>query len=475
MIGKFPDLRSLVYPNATAPSELAIDVRPDKDFRAQYVKSIQEMSRNHGLTDKQVQDVILKLYAFETGGTGGFDLVSGMNQNTVGGLTDKVLGLFGLQSTEIQPSDHDYVPNESTAIGYKQLIMATTMGNISNDGGNMSQQLKDRAQEITDPAVKARLLAKADFIGKLPTLMLDIAEKSYLIDKPGANLTGLKPWTLFDALSKSPNPVTLPDGRTMTGREFTSSIQALNLDIDLGPLIQASQLRSLIQDWHPDTTKGPKDNVSSDLKTSLDNFVTHANDQISQFDASPFEAKMKALNTMIEQAFKDSSTSGIETVMKNAVIRKLTESFKNGTEPDFNPGEKKFLFDNLLLNKVFLGPNMDGKSLATSPEAQDVSRLFYKLNSLYYGGLSAEKLTPAVFELSNLAGAPQAKRMLDPALTEWRTVNFVNRGGYIANAIFANRSAAEVLFAINRVQHGPKVDESRSGIKAFKILFESMK
>lgn len=481
MVERFPDLKSLVFGNTTTYPDLKVDIpNSDRDFRAQYVKSIQEMSRNHGLTDKQVQDAIIKLYAFETGGDGGFDLVSGMTKKSASGIWNAITGFF---SDEIPKSDHNFIPTDSTAIGYKQLIMATTMSNVFTDGKNMSAQLQSRANETSDPIEKARLLAKADLIGKLPDTMMQYARESHLKDNPKLledpefkkdpeKYWGkIAPWTLFNSLSRSANPITLPNGKTMTGREFASSIQGLNVDIDLGPLIQATQFRSLIQDWHPDTAKGPKDNVSNNLKASLDTFITHVQDQIKQFDASPVDAKLKALNSIMEQAFKDKPASGIEAVMKDAVTRKLTDTFKNGTEPNFNERERKFLFDNLLLNKVFLNPSMDGKSLADTPEAQDVSRLFYKLNSLYYGGLDAEKLTPAVFELANLLGAPQTRRMLDPAHTDWRTVNFTDQNGYKANQIAANRSAAELLFAIHRVQHGPKADESKLGIKAFRELF----
>lgn len=472
MVGKFPDLKSLVYGSGNAPTGLNLDVPTDREFRAQYVKSIQEMSRNHGLTDKQVQDVILKLYAYETGGTGGFDLVAGMKRNPVSGATDKLINFLTGGSNEIPPSDHDYVPDKSSAIGYKQLIMSTTMSNVFTDGNNMSRQLLDRANASSDPADRERLTAKADFVGKLPDTMLRYANESYLKDHPGADLSKVAKWTLFDALSKSANSITLPDGRTMTGREFASSVQALNLDRDIGPLIQATQLRSLIQDWHPDSTiTDPSINQSNDLKTALDNFVTHAQDQIKSFDGQPLDAKLKALNSILDQAFAEKLPSGMDGVMRDAVLRKMTESFKTGADPNFNEGERKFLFDKLLLNKVFLDPNLNGKSLSDSPEGQNISGLFYKLNSLYYGGLNAESLTPAVFEMANLLGAPQAKRMLDPAHSDWRTVNFTDQRGYSANPMLPNRRAAELLLAIHRIQNGPKADDSNAGIRAFKELF----
>ncbi len=486
MVKRFPDLKSIVYGSTDAQPNLTLnESTSDKDFRAQYVRSIQEMSRNHGLTDKQVQDVIIKLYAFETGGDGGFDTVAGMSKKSVSGIFDSIKSLF---SDEIPLSDHNYVPTESTAIGYKQLIMATTMSNIFTDGKNMSQQLTARASEVSDPTEKARLLAKADFIGKLPDTMMQLARDLHLKNNPKLRedkefkedpekyWRKIAPWTLFNTLSRSGDPITLPDGRTMTGREFTSSIQGLNVDNDLGPMIQAAQLRSLIQDWSPDDTK-PEDtkpdgvNFSNNLKKALDSFVTNANNQIKQFDESPLDAKIKALNAIIDQAFKGKLPKPMESVMMDTIRRKLTQSFKSGIEPDFHPTEKQFIFDNLLLNKVFLDPALDGQSLANNPEGQNISRLFYKLNSLYYGGLDAGKLTPAVFELANLLGAPQAKKMLDPAHADWRTVNFTDQRGYKANQIAANRSAAELLLAIHRVQHGPKADESKLGIKAFRELF----
>lgn len=475
MVGKFPDLKSLVY-GANQPAGLNLDIPTDRDFRAQYIKSIQEMSRNHGLTEKQVQDVILKLYAYETGGTGGFDLVAGMKQNPVAGAADKLISLFTGGSSEIPPSDHDFVPDKSSAIGYKQLIMSTTMSNIFTDGNNMSRQLLDRANTTNDPAERTRLASKADFVSKLPDTMLRYATESYLKDNPGADLSKVAKWTLFDSLSKSANTITLPDGRTMTGREFASSIQALNLDRDLGPLIQATQLRSLIQDWHPDSTvTDPEKNQSNNLKASLDTFVTHVQDQIKSFDAKPIDAKLAALNSILDQAFAGKIPGGIDGVMRDSVLRKMTESFKSGVDPNLKEGERKFLFEKLLLNKVFLDPSLNGKSLADSPEAQNISGLFYKLNSIYYGGLDADKLTPAVFEMANLIGAPQAKRMLDPAHSDWRTVNFTDQRGYNANPMLTNRRAAELLLAIHRIQNGPKADDSKPGIRAFRELFAAPK
>ncbi len=62
MVEIFPDLKSLVFGNTTTYPDLKVDIpNSDRDFRAQYVKSIQEMSRNHGLSDKQVQEAIVAI------------------------------------------------------------------------------------------------------------------------------------------------------------------------------------------------------------------------------------------------------------------------------------------------------------------------------------------------------------------------------------------------------------------------------
>ncbi len=481
----FPELKSVVYGKTDGAPLLELNIpNSDKEFRAQYVKSIQEMAKNHGLTDKQLQEVIVKLYAFEVGGDGGFDTVSGMTKKSVSGAIDTIKNLF---SDEIPLSDHNFIPTKSSAIGYKQLIMATTMGNIFTDGANMSQQLKDRANEISDPTERAKLLAKADLISKLPETMMRYARENHLKDNPKIfedpeykknpekyleqYWKKFAPWTLFNSLSRSANPITLPDGKTITGREFTSSIHGLNLDKDLGPLIQAAQLRSLIQDWSPDSTKNPIGNESANLKSTLDGFITNVQEQIKTFDSQPLDAKMKALNSILDQTF-GMLPKGVDKVMKDTILRKMSNSFQSGTAPDFKEPELKYFFDKLLLNKVFLDPNLSGKSLADSTDAQNITGLFFKLNSIYYGGLDAERLTPAVFEMANMLGAPQTRRLLDPAHSNWRTVNFTDSRGYGANQILANRSAAEALLAIHRVQNGPKADESRLGIKAFRRLFE---
>lgn len=219
----------------------------------------------------------------------------------------------------------------------------------------------------------------------------------------------------------------------------------------------------------------PEKNQSNNLKASLDTFVTHVKDQIKSFDAKPIDAKLAALNSILDQAFAGKIPGGIDGVMRDSVLRKMTESFKSGVDPNLKEGERKFLFEKLLLNKVFLDPSLNGKSLAESPEGQNISALFYKLNSIYYGGLDADKLTPAVFEMANLIGAPQAKRMLDPAHSDWRTVNFTDQRGYNANPMLTNRRAAELLLAIHRIQNGPKADDSKPGIRAFRELFAAPK
>lgn len=156
----------------------------------------------HGVSAEQVVGV----YALETGGKGPFDLVSG--QAVERNDKCKLMKRYG------RPL--------STAIGYFQLLNANTSSTLAkNASGPKERQFSERLRRLADQSRggrKKELRAKADIIDRM---IRDMHKALARIDGPKNN------WREFGEL-----------GRTKLGY----AIHALNLDPDVGPMIQMEKL-----------------------------------------------------------------------------------------------------------------------------------------------------------------------------------------------------------------------------------------
>ncbi|MEP1441665.1 MAG: hypothetical protein ABJK39_01500 [Hyphomicrobiales bacterium] len=188
----------------------------ERDYKYSYALE----SRRNGLTAEQV----IGVYALETGGLGPYDRVSGEIPRMSGKCTVK-----------------SYVGRPlSTALGYFQLLNANTSSTVhGNMKGPEAKRFSTRLRALAKQnrgKRKRALKAKAKLLEVINADM-----KKYI-----ARYSGRKNnWAEFRAL-----------GRTKLGY----AIHALNLDIDIGPMIQVSKL-AFVRDY---AIKKGLGNVASD-------------------------------------------------------------------------------------------------------------------------------------------------------------------------------------------------------------------
>lgn len=170
----------------------------EKDFKLAYAREAQR----YGLSAEQV----IGVYALETGGKGPFDLVSG--EGIVRNKKCKLVKRVG------RPL--------SSALGYFQLLNANTSSTVAgNARGSEAQRFANRLRAMAKQERgkrKRELKLKAKL---LDTMVADMKSAISRMDVKKNN------WAEYRAL-----------GRT----ELGYAIHALNLDLDIGPMIQMSKL-----------------------------------------------------------------------------------------------------------------------------------------------------------------------------------------------------------------------------------------
>lgn len=148
------------------------------EFKRAYAR----VARAMGLTREQA----VRVYAFETGGDGSYDMQSGLSKSRPG-------------SRAI-----------STAIGYNQLLTTNTLVLLAEQGNHILKVLNERASTLSGPQRKA-LEQKIGIVKRMVAMARSI---------PGN-------WSEHEKL-----------GRTPQGW----GVHALVLDIDVGPLLQTHKL-----------------------------------------------------------------------------------------------------------------------------------------------------------------------------------------------------------------------------------------
>ena len=149
------------------------------EFKRAYARA----ARNAGLTREQIVGV----YAFETGGRGGYDTQAGLEPPG--------------------PGKHAVSP----AIGYNQLLSTNSVSILAEHGGRLLGMLRQNANRLTG-------LARAALEHKIETIKRMIAFSRSVPDS----------WNAQDRLAKT----------TVGGM----GIHAAILDIDTGPLLQVQKL-----------------------------------------------------------------------------------------------------------------------------------------------------------------------------------------------------------------------------------------
>ena len=135
------------------------------------------------------RDQAVRVYAFEATGNGKYDLVAGQ---------------------EFDPN----APAITTALGYNQLLSTNSVELLAEQGRQFIETLKSRAAEASG-ARKAALERKIGVLQKMVTFARSVRDD----------------WNVHERLGRTPKGL---------------GIHALNLDIDVGPLLQTQKLMNSI-------------------------------------------------------------------------------------------------------------------------------------------------------------------------------------------------------------------------------------
>ena len=158
--------------------------RPQSEV--EFKRAYAQVAVTAGLTREQA----VRIYGFESGGNGKYDVQAGLERQT--------------------PAAHAI----STALGYNQLLATNTIELVAEKGEQFLRTLRGRAAELTGDDRKALerkiavLKAMVDFSRSVPD-----------------------DWSQHDRLASSPKGL---------------GVHALNLDLDVGPMLQAQKLRDSV-------------------------------------------------------------------------------------------------------------------------------------------------------------------------------------------------------------------------------------
>jgi hypothetical protein len=158
--------------------------RPQSEI--EYKRAYAGVAAAAGLTREQA----VRIYGFESGGNGKYDVQAGLEHPT--------------------PGAHAI----STALGYNQLLATNSVELLAEKGGLFLRTLNGKAAELTGEARKA-------------------LEKKIAVLKAMVHFSRSVPddWNLHDRLANTPRGL---------------GIHAMNLDLDVGPLLQAQKLRDSV-------------------------------------------------------------------------------------------------------------------------------------------------------------------------------------------------------------------------------------
>ncbi len=316
----------------------------EKEFKEKYAKEVMQIGQQFGLTKDQTKNIAQSLYALELGGWGTSYTTAGMPPRLLAdGKEDERVGFHPI----------------SSAVGYNQLLKSTTLGVVKDHGLEIADRLKELEKE--QPAGSPRALALEAKAQLLTTLNADV---------------------------KDPTKV---DSRLST-KEFGNAIQALNIDGDVGPLIQSQGMRDLLT-WFTRKKDSLGNKSVADLLTDT---AARMNAPGEVFDKMKHVNRAEAATKAIQLA-KPSKED--EPVVRE-LIKKLT-SIPAGlaAKLDLSPQEQQFIDD--AQSRIHqLGPKAPARAL------------LQKVHVLQRGIMTPGQLAPAALELANLAGPGSADSML---------------------------------------------------------------
>ncbi len=147
-----------------------------------YKRAYARVASSYGLT----RDQAVRIYSFESGGNGKYDVQAGLEGNRPGARAI------------------------STALGYNQLLTTNTIGLLTEHGGVILKALHEKAQQASG-AQKAELQRKTAIVQQMVAFCKTVPNQ----------------WSAHEKLGVTPRGI---------------AVHALNLDVDVGPLLQTLKL-----------------------------------------------------------------------------------------------------------------------------------------------------------------------------------------------------------------------------------------
>jgi hypothetical protein len=428
-----------------------LSVIDETEFKRRYTSEAVRIGQENGFDKTHVQTIVQGIYSFEDGGWGTHDTLSGMPSALA---ADDAPG-----TTTIADMREHYHP-KSTGVGYNQLLRATTMLNLDQHSADIVAGLKQNAAK--DPARHDILLAKADLVEHLKETMdkeLKLMGHNKGGKLPNAYLSreGVPTDLLYHTFANS-------NAKTSSGApasEIANAIHSLNLDGDIGPIIQAQELSGLLNYAHSENFEQLLTNVATKITTSA-----------SAYDALPDDKKTKAVDELLALVHPANISASSTIPISDqdiSLLRTKLLNLKAGADDSIDR-QNLTKGQYAVLNLGILTLKREGEQ--TGPLSADAALLMDKLIVSYRGGVTAQSLIPAAVELINLAGPESASEMLAPANGKYPTVNFFTRPGYNANGITNGRSADELIMQIDRIMHGLNRDPQKPGQAQFEKVFQ---
>jgi len=438
----------------------------DADFKQNYAREALRVGQAHGLAKDDVRNIVRSIYAFEDGGWGTHETLSSMPEAL---NVPDVPGSTAVK--DARRAFHLDGATASSALGYNQLLMLNTMDKMTEQSKPIAERLDELSRAQTDPARVKELHDKSVMVAALgPALKQELramaeAESRKPPDerKNYYNEDGSFNEQLSRDFGRSKEPTSIG----LTRQAMARAVHGLNLDGDVGPIIQAQEFGNLLN--YADKYGYQKLLQGKDQQDKQ---------SLADYDALPTDQKAKAVDEVM--AF-----------VKPPAPNDLTTQFFNM----FSPPADKSLEQKLLAMQPGVDPSL-AKDTLTTEEAelvrtkaltirsvgeasgalsQPAQLLLNKITQSYYGGLDAAKLTPAALELANLSGPKNAQLMLDAKNSDVPTPNFFSQAGYYANPVVGRRTASELLLQIQRSMRGPNFDaQLKPGQADFEKAFNAL-
>lgn len=409
----------------------------EAEFKKAYARETLKVGESLGLAPDAVKKVVMDIYAFECGGKATHDMLSGVP--------------MGLTRPDLDGSSANYdqrraLHPKSSAVGYNQIIMSTNLTFADNEAPAVANRLREIAKGSPRQAeIEQKAKLYEDLQVTLHRELGTMANQNKSSQNKYLDNDGNFKYNLYADFARSRSTTSLG----VTGRQLSTALHALNLDGDVGPVIQSRQLAQVV--GHT---------LSESNRQKIEQKAMQFNRQAELYDGLDAKTKDKAVTEVFNRAHI------AEPAVRDA-LRAKVENMPAG------------MSDSLSLNNLSGDERsaMSTKVLALrgQPLSPAAASLVDKLHVVGYGGRVANEYLGAAVELGNLAGSKQADSMLDPAKADLPTVNFFDRKGYEANGIVQRKTAGKLLDAIFKVMHGANSSATNWGNQQFEEAYDTVK